>query len=156
MICDAVGEGGDLRDAAPADRELLLAAGAVLRDVAVLLRGGSLDVDFDQLARYQVGSATELHQLRNDVPGYRGKVRLSFHARTIANAAAAAAADALIATGRADPQTIAVERRRWYGQPEQERPGPRTDSRVCSVPAAWPPATPACARCGCATACAVR
>ncbi len=122
MICDAAGEGGDLRNAAPADRELLHAAGAVLRDVATLLRGGSLDVDFDQLARYQAGSATHLHQLRNDDPGYREKVRLSFHARTIASAAAAAAADALIATGRADPQTIAVQRRRWYGQPEQERP----------------------------------
>jgi uncharacterized membrane protein YccC len=122
MVCDAVGERGDLRAAAPADRELLLAAGAVLRDVATLLCGGSLAVDFDQLARYEVGGATQLHQLSNDTPGYREKVRLSFYARTIASTAAAAAADALIATGRADPQTTAVERRRWYGQPEQERP----------------------------------
>lgn len=118
MICDAVGEGAGLREATPADRELLIAAGAVLRDVATLLRGGSLEVDFDQLARYQAGSAAQLHELGNDAPGYREKVRLSFYARTIASAATAAAADALIATGRADPRTIAVERRRWYGQPK--------------------------------------
>jgi uncharacterized membrane protein YccC len=39
------------------------------------------------------------------------------HAQALAVAARATVADAIIATRRADPELIAAERRRWYGQP---------------------------------------
>ena len=52
----------------------------------------------------------------------------AFHAQAIAVAARTAAADALIATRRADPETIAAERRGWYGQPEAG--APKQESRL--------------------------
>ncbi len=130
LVCDAVGEQGDLRQATPTDRELVCAAGAMLRDVAALLGGAEVGVDFDQLARRQADSAAYLRRLNSDTPGYRDTVRVSFHVRTIAAAAYAAAADALIAAGRADPRTIATQRRRWYGQPED---GPPTRGRLAGL-----------------------
>ena len=45
--------------------------------------------------------------------------RYAFHAQVIALAVRAVVADALVATQRADPETIAARRRGWYGaQPE--------------------------------------
>ena len=65
-----------------------------------------------------------------DLAGDRNAVRaaaaLTFHAQTIAVAARTAAADTLIATGRASPETIAAERRGWYGEPESGPPRPES------------------------------
>ena len=55
----------------------------------------------------------------------------AFHAQTIAVAARTAAADALIATRRADPDTVAAERRGWYGEPESGPPRP--ESRLVAL-----------------------
>ena len=61
--------------------------------------------------------------------------------------------DALIASGRADPDTIAAERRAWYGQPETGAPRPESRrAALVGQPVRWSCATPACARCGSANA----
>ncbi|MGH3768321.1 MAG: FUSC family protein [Pseudonocardiaceae bacterium] len=122
MSCDAVGQAGDLDQAAPADRALFIATTATLRDVAQLLCGDAIMVDFDRLARCQAESAAQLRRLRPDDAGYRESVRLSFQARTMAAATYGAAADALIVAGRADPRTVAAQRRRWFGQPAEGKP----------------------------------
>ena len=56
--------------------------------------------------------------------------RHAFHAQAIALAVRAIVADALIATRRADPETIAARRRGWYGaQPE----GTMAERRVAAI-----------------------
>ena len=56
--------------------------------------------------------------------------RHAFHAQAIAIAVRAIVADALIATRRADPETIAARRRGWYGaQPE----GTMAERRVAAI-----------------------
>ena len=56
--------------------------------------------------------------------------RHAFHAQAIALAVRAVVADALIATRRADPETIAARRRGWYGaQPE----GTMAERRVAAI-----------------------
>ena len=56
--------------------------------------------------------------------------RHAFHAQVIALAVRAVVADALIATRRADPETIAARRRGWYGaQPE----GTIAERRVAAI-----------------------
>jgi uncharacterized membrane protein YccC len=52
----------------------------------------------------------------------RANAAFAAHAQAIMLAARAAAADALIAAGKADPELIAAERRRWYGQRDGGRP----------------------------------
>ncbi len=116
LIADAVGEGLDLDAACPTDRALLGATGNVLRAVAVLVRGGDAEPDVDELERLRAASAAAIRQRASDEPGFLTAAHLSFHARTVAIAARTAAADALIATHRADPETVAELRQMWLGR----------------------------------------
>ncbi|HWX95559.1 MAG TPA: FUSC family protein [Solirubrobacteraceae bacterium] len=114
LLADAVRERADLRDASPADRELLQAADAVLRDVASLFAGGEDRPDLDRLERYRNRSLASLGGTAPDGAGFREAAQVSFHATTIAGAVLALGADALVASRLADPEWIAAERRRWY------------------------------------------
>jgi uncharacterized membrane protein YccC len=120
---DALGGGADLRDAAPADRELLGTAAQVLADVALLLGGQDLSAedisrDIAGLERARAASSAHQRELSGDAAGVRA-ARHAVHAQAIAVAARGAVADAMIAARRADPETVAAQRRSWYGAPEQ-------------------------------------
>ena len=120
-----------LNQACAADRELLNVTAAVLNDTAALLSGADVQPDLDRLEAARAASTAG----QRDLPGGRDSVRsaaaVAFHAQTIAVAARSAATDALIATGRAAPETIAAERRGWYGEPES---GPlRQESRFVAL-----------------------
>ena len=115
LVHDCVQECTELLAAAPPERELLLAAAAMLDDVARLLEGGEAQPDFDGLEQLRKESSAHLATLDVQREDYVVAVKLAFHAETIALAARAAAADGLIASRRADPETIDAQRYRWYG-----------------------------------------
>jgi uncharacterized membrane protein YccC len=131
LVSDALDGHLDLRRVAPTDRELLGAAAALLEDVSWLL--GSQDVsdqdvarDLDRLERARAVSAAGCLELSGDPAGVVASAANASHAEAIAVAARAAAADALIAARRADPETVAAQRRSWYaglgdGPPLAER-----------------------------------
>jgi uncharacterized membrane protein YccC len=119
LVSDALDGHLDLRQVAPTDRELLGAAAALLEDVSWLL--GSQDVtgqdvtrDLDRLERARAVSAAGCWELSGDPAGVVASAANASHAEAIAVAARAAAADALIAARRADPETVAAQRRSWY------------------------------------------
>jgi uncharacterized membrane protein YccC len=130
LLADTVRERSDLRDAAPANRELLEAAGAVLGAAASLLAGSYVRPDLERLEGARVESRAWLDRLPSASAGYREAARLSFHAHTVAVAAVAIAADALVASRFADRQWVAAERRRWYARSAADA---RTARRVSSV-----------------------
>jgi uncharacterized membrane protein YccC len=133
LVADMVRERSDLRDASLRERALLEAAGSVLKDVATLLAGGRTLPDLDRLQRDRVESLDWLGQLTPERPGFRAAARLSFHADTIAGVVLATGAATLVASGLADPEWIATERRRWYMGPATMRF--RTPRRVSSLAA---------------------
>ena len=122
LVADCVRERSDLRGAAPADRELLALARTTLREIASLLEGGEGRPDLELLEKSRAHSATQA-QLIPDGDGFQEAVKLSFHAQAIAVAVRAVSADVLIATRRADAETIAAQRKRWFGAaaPADER-----------------------------------
>jgi uncharacterized membrane protein YccC len=142
LVADASHEGRDLRQAAAADRELLEVTAGLLDATAVLLAGESgagasgagasgagasgAQPDFGRLETARAASAAHQRQITGDPDTVRAAASQAFHAQTIAVAVRSAAADALIASGRADPDTIAAERRAWYGQPETGAPRPES------------------------------
>jgi uncharacterized membrane protein YccC len=133
LVSDALDGHLDLSLAAPADRELLDAAAYALSCVADLLTGGDAEPDNQLIERAQAASAAHQRGLSGDPERLRRYSAHAFHAQVIALTAQAAAADAMIATRRADPQTIAVERRRWFG----EQPvGPPPRGRLAGLTAA--------------------
>jgi uncharacterized membrane protein YccC len=107
----------DMSMACPADRDLLRAAAAMFGDVQALMSGRAVDPDFDGLEAARARSAATLRDLGG---GGRVDARVAaahaVHAQSIATVARGAAADALIASRRAAPETIAAVRRSWYGQ----------------------------------------
>jgi uncharacterized membrane protein YccC len=125
LTSDALGAHRDLRNAAAADRELLSVAAGVLEDVAWLLRGQDIttqDVtrDVDRLEGARAASAAYHSDPPAAVPpgdlaAARETAVLGAHIQAIAVAARAAAADALIASRRADPGTVAEARQAWFG-----------------------------------------
>jgi uncharacterized membrane protein YccC len=115
LVADMVHERADLRDASPADRELLEAAAAVLRDVAALLAGRDVRPDLEALERSRAQSLVLLGQLPAERVGFRESEQLSFHAGTIAVAVLTIATNAMVASRRASPEWVETERRRWYG-----------------------------------------
>jgi uncharacterized membrane protein YccC len=129
LIADAVGERADLRDAPAADRELLAAAGAVLRDAASLYAGGGERPDLERLERLRQQSLASLGEPQPD----RAASQLSFHADTIALAVLAIGADALVASRLADPDWLDAERRRWYGVPTPVSRPARRASHVAGL-----------------------
>jgi uncharacterized membrane protein YccC len=121
---DALGAGVDMRDATPADRELLGMAAKLLADVALLLGGQDLSAedvsrDIDRLERARAASSASQQQLSGDAASVQAAAQHAVHAQAIAVASRAAVANALIAARRADPETVAAQRRSWYGAPHQ-------------------------------------
>jgi uncharacterized membrane protein YccC len=118
QVSDAFDGHVDMTQACPADRELLRVAAALLADVHTLLAGGQANPDFEALEAARAASAARLSKLsgRAGEPDARVAAAHAVHAQAIAVVARAAAADALIASRHADPDTIAAERRQWYGQ----------------------------------------
>jgi uncharacterized membrane protein YccC len=117
---DAMAGHVDLSRATPADRDLLAGAADLFDATAALLSGRDVRPDFGELETARAASAAHQAQLTGDPDAMRAAAAHAFHAQTIAVAARSAAADALIAARRADPDTIAAERRSWYGVPETE------------------------------------
>ena len=120
LTTDALDGHADLRQATAADHELFGAAAAMLADVALLL--GDQDVpmqhvarDIARLERAREASSAYQHQLSGDPASVEAAARQAVHAQAIAVAARTAVADAMIATRRADPETVAAERSSWYG-----------------------------------------
>jgi uncharacterized membrane protein YccC len=115
LTSDAAGGHVDLSRAAPADRELLAATAALFRDVAALLRGADASPDFARLERARAASAAGQENLSGDPQSLAAAVARAVDADAIAVAARGATADALVAARRAEPDTVAAQRRRWYG-----------------------------------------
>jgi uncharacterized membrane protein YccC len=115
LVADMVRERPDLRDAPAAERELLGAAAAVLRDVAALLGGADARPDLEGLERSRAQSLVSLSQLPSGRSGFRESAQLSFHAGTVAVAVLSIASNAMVASRVADPDWVETERRRWYG-----------------------------------------
>ena len=120
LTADALDGHADLRQATAADRELFGAAATMLADVALLL--GDQDVstevvarDIGRLGRAREASSANQRELSGDPASVEAAARHAVHAQAIAVAARTAVADALIATRRADPETVAAERSSWYG-----------------------------------------
>jgi uncharacterized membrane protein YccC len=136
LVSDALDGHADLRPGDAADRELLGMAAGVLSDVASLLRDQDItsrDVlaDIAGLEDARAASAGHQRSLSGDAAGIRDGAVQAFHAQVIAIAARTVAADALIAARRADPETVAAQRRTWYGA--AERDGPPTEGRLAPL-----------------------
>jgi uncharacterized membrane protein YccC len=121
LTADALDGHVDVRQAAPADRELLGAAARVLANVAFLLSDQDISAediarDIGRLERARDASSAGQQELSGDAASVRAAAEHAVHAQAIAVAARSAVADAMIATRRADPETVAAQRRTWYGQ----------------------------------------
>jgi uncharacterized membrane protein YccC len=121
LTADALDGHVDVRQAAQADRELLGAAARVLAHVAFLLSDQDVSAediarDIGRLERARQASSESQHELSGDEASVRIAAEHAVHAQAIAVAARSAVADAMIATRRAGPETIAAQRRSWYGQ----------------------------------------
>jgi uncharacterized membrane protein YccC len=135
LVADATDGHPNLDRAAPPDRDLLTETAVVLRQVGDLLadQDGTAPLpDVDELERRREASAA-YHQSAvpdADYDSTQTVARHAFHAQTISLAVRGLTADALIASRRADPETIAARRRGWYGaQPE----GTEAERRVAAV-----------------------
>ena len=138
LIADATDGHPNLDRAAQSDRDLLALAAVVLRQTGDLLDGPdsgpdcgtvpdptAMDRQREASAAYHRSAAPD-----GDYDSVEVIARHAFHAQAIAIAVRALVADALIATRRADPETIAARRRGWYGtQPE----GTMAERRVAAI-----------------------
>ncbi|HEY3902832.1 MAG TPA: FUSC family protein [Streptosporangiaceae bacterium] len=126
LSCDAMGGHLDLSLASSQDRQVLTDAACALRSVAALLSGDGQDVTFDLQPIWQARAASAAHmqQLAGDPVTVREQVGYAFHAQAIGLAASAAAADAMIAAGRASRDRMARERQRWVDGLPQASSGP--------------------------------
>jgi uncharacterized membrane protein YccC len=119
LIADATD--GHLRlDRAPlCDREAFTAIAAVLRQTGDLLAGQDVATalpDVGEMERRQEASAARDRSLDpDDDDSVEVTARRAIHAATISIAVRAMVGDALIATRRAGPETIAARRPGWYG-----------------------------------------
>src|SRR5579875_2500114 len=130
LVCDAMDGHLELSRAAPPDRELLGVAAGMLHDVAALLSGADVTPDFTRLERARAASTARQREPSGDTAGAGARAAHAFHAQAIALAARSAAANALIAARRASPETVAVQRRQWYGGPQD---GPPAESRLAAL-----------------------
>ena len=129
LTCDAMDGHLDLKEAAPPDRDLLGTAAAVLEDVSWLLNGRDimgedLDRDIDRLERARKASIA--HQRgrsgdAGDAASAQAQAAPASDMQAIALTVRSAAADAKIAAGRASPETVAAQRRGWYGAGDDSR-----------------------------------
>jgi uncharacterized membrane protein YccC len=145
LVSDAVAGQPDLRLAAGADVELLSAAAEILAAVAGLLDGQDVVPDLTRLDRAARASAARQRNLSGDPDQVRAAAAQAAHAQEIAVAARAVLADTVIAARRADPDLIAAELRRWFGQdqadPARRLPGlssaARYLARHASIRSVW-------------------
>jgi len=132
LFADATDGHPNLDQAAPPDRDLLGRAAAVLSQTGDLLAGTtSAAPDLTAMDR-QREAAAAYHQsaAEGDYDSVEIVARHAFHAQAICLVVRNIVADALIATRRADPETIAARRRGWYGaQPE----GTMAERRAASI-----------------------
>jgi hypothetical protein len=108
--------------------------------VGGLLTGDDVTPGLDRLAQLRLASADAVRRLGgDDAREYEAAVHASFHSRTIAVAVRNVAADALIASRRADVETISLQRLQWLpavprAAPGPDRPVPRTRSGRTDFP----------------------
>jgi hypothetical protein len=114
LVLDSARERSDLRDGAPADRELLQVAAAVLRDAGALFAGGQHRPDLELLEDCRARSIAWPPPLKRDSEQFQARAQLSFHAHTIAVTVIAIGADAIVAARLADADWIAQARMRWF------------------------------------------
>src|SRR5580693_7392860 len=135
LVADATDGHPNLDRADPPDRDLFTETAVVLRQTADLLADpdGTAPVpDVDELERRREASIAYRQSAApdGDYDSVQAAARQAFHAQAISLAVRGLAADALIATRRADPETIAARRRGWYGaQPE----GTDAERRVAAL-----------------------
>ena len=100
-----------------ADRALLRVAAGLFDNTRAMLSGQAADPDFAAADAARARSADHLRDLsgRPGEPDARMAAAQAVHAQDISVIASSAAADALIACHRATEETIAAERRQWYG-----------------------------------------
>jgi uncharacterized membrane protein YccC len=135
LVADATDGHQNLDRADPPDRDLFAETAVVLRQAGDLLADGDGTAplpDVDELERRREASIA-YHQSAapdDDYDSVQAAARSAFHAQVISLAVRGLVADALIATRRADPETIAARRRGWYGaQPE----GTDAERRVAAL-----------------------
>jgi uncharacterized membrane protein YccC len=133
LVMDATDEHPNLDRAAQPDRDLLARAALVLGQAGDLLAASAAALpDLTELERQREATAA-YHRLAapdGDYDAVEVIARQAFHAQAIAIAVQAVVADALVATRRADPETVAARRRSWYGaQPE----GTHAERRVAAL-----------------------
>ncbi|HJY96765.1 MAG TPA: FUSC family protein, partial [Streptosporangiaceae bacterium] len=136
LVADATDGHPNLDRADPPDGDLFAETAVVLGQIADLLadRDGTAAVpDVDELERRRAASIAYRQSAAPDGGDYdsvQAAARQAFHAQAISLAVRGLVADALIATRRADPETIAARRRGWYGaQPE----GTDAERRVAAL-----------------------
>ena len=85
--------------------------------------------DIGRLEEARAASSVQQQAVSGDPGSAKAAAQHAVHAQTIAVAARSTVADALIAAGRADPETVAAQRRSWYGQRKPGRPAGRGQAR---------------------------
>jgi len=129
LIADAIDEDPDF----PEDRALLRATADVLADTAAMLDGANVTprIEMLELACERCGPRPGTMQpVAGNPAATLVAARRAFHEQAIAVAVRALVADAMIATRRADPETIAARRRGWYGAPPE---GDAAERRVAAL-----------------------
>ncbi|MGC1184632.1 MAG: FUSC family protein [Candidatus Dormiibacterota bacterium] len=124
LVEDALASGPALNAWSSADRELLRQSAGVLGAVAELTRGQNSLPDLDGLERQRLAAREAASRPSEEAAAPQVSQHLSWHAAMIALAARTIGADALVATRRADPATIARQRHAWAGD---ARPAAPTD-----------------------------
>jgi uncharacterized membrane protein YccC len=123
LIADATDGHPNLDRAAPSDRELFAESAVVLKQTGDLLAdqdGSAALPDMDELERRRKASAAYHRSAADgDYDSTEAAARHAFHAQAISIAVRSLVADTLIATRRADPETIAARRRGWFGAPPE-------------------------------------
>jgi uncharacterized membrane protein YccC len=118
LVHDTVAEGAHVDSGAEVDRRLLQEAARVLRDASRVLEGDEVPPLLDNLDALRAESAVRFCAASSTGSIGEDDLHMSFHARVVAGAVRAVAADALIASRRVGPAVIASERRRWQGSPQ--------------------------------------
>jgi uncharacterized membrane protein YccC len=122
LAVDAMDGQVNLRDCAPEDRELLAESAAALHSIAGLLGGSDESPSMERIWKARQVSAAHLRSLDGDPAVVRKMADHAFYAQAIGVCASAAAADALIAVRRLDPDAVNAQRLRWLaadlGRPE--------------------------------------
>ncbi len=120
LACDYLN--GHVEEITSADDALLDASASVLADVAALLSGngpapGAEPVPhLAELFRARQASIDEMERLSGDHASVQAYASNAVHVQSIAIVVRSVAADAMIASRRADPESVAAERLRWYGE----------------------------------------